>query len=87
MKTHKNNFPDFQSIKTFFQSFFKKTIFVLKKIISLQELTKSSVLLYSYLRNLRNFEYCVRISKNCSQECGLTYSMQWVVLKTSKADM
>ena len=43
MKTHKNNFPGLQQIKTFFQSFFKKPIFVLKKIISLQVIEKSSV--------------------------------------------
>ena len=56
MKTHKNNFPDFQQIKTFFQSFFKKPIFVLKKIISLQVIDKSSdlcVLVYKSSTNLK----------------------------------
>ena len=72
MKTHKNNFADFQSIKTFFQSFFKKPIFVLKKIVSLQVNYKSSVLLCnSCLWNLRNFKRNNRNKYKCRRNAGL----------------
>ena len=62
MKTHKNNFPDFQQIKTFFQSFFKKTTFVLKKIISLQVNVKNSVYYKSCLSKCEKFQKGTRIS-------------------------
>ena len=62
MKTHKNNFPDFQKIKTFFQSFFKKTTFVLKKIISLQVTCKSSEFCYKILM-LKSDKFQKKVTK------------------------
>ena len=74
MKAHKNNFPVFQQIKTFFQSFFKKTIFVLKKIISLQVIEKNSVFCYKVLSlKCRKFQKLYKkYNKNaCFKAAGL----------------
>ena len=64
MKTHKNNFPDFQQTKTFFQSFFQKPIFILKKIISLQLMNKSSVfaIMILVLEDVRSFKNLQELS-------------------------
>ena len=56
-----------------------------KNIVSLQIVKKSSVFaMIVIFRNLRNFEYCIRKSKNTCRICEFAYSVQWVVLKTSK---
>ena len=86
MKTHKNNFPNFQQIKTFFQSFFKKPIFVLKKIISLQVIDKNSVFAIRFLTlKSEKFQKSYRKSENFARMRIYMFVAQ-VFLRTSKAD-
>jgi len=55
-ETFKIFIPDSQLNKTFFQSFSKKPIFVMKNIISLQVINKNSILMKSCLLKIREFQ-------------------------------